>query len=84
MVRIPAFHAGGPGSIPGVGAIPFVDGADGGLTQMVERSPEPLQMVYVYFDVTECHVDHIKRVVDRQVVALPEPGIEPGTFRSSV
>ena len=23
MVRIPAFHAGGPGSIPGVGAIIF-------------------------------------------------------------
>lgn len=25
VVRIPAFHAGGPGSIPGVGARPFCE-----------------------------------------------------------
>ena len=30
------------------------------------------------------HSIHYKTVVDRQIQALPEPGIEPGTFRSSV
>ena len=63
MVRIPAFHAGGPGSIPGVGTC-FLSIVVFRNVQVLEKPFHSVFSLHMYLK----RKDHVRR-----------PGVEPGS-----
>ncbi len=63
MVRIPAFHAGGPGSIPGVGKVSF--------SILLEKI-----LIILLFTIHMMQKRIFSNKIEKET--FPTPGIEPG------